>query len=173
MGWKTFKEAFKVTHLVNITSGSISIGIEAVEGIARISPDGEIISFNCSDAYAVKHFSRIISAPASEIKEAINAVDKFEKSIPVYTVFENNVKEVFCEDLNFPTVSHCGEMVYANTHFTSRQEAIKKHVNSLEMSIKSSEIMVEKILKALEAQESKIKHSSEMLTSFKNNTREK
>ena len=129
MGWKTFKEKFKIGHTVQITEKGLCIGSIYVHDLVVIDMEtGRIKPNRTFDDFLPRNYPDLYNTLDKEILDAINAKDSFERSIPVYTYDGAEILEKFCEEFGWPNITHDGCLMYENTYFTTRKAAIEKAI---------------------------------------------
>ena len=137
MGFKTFKEHFGIkNHIVSVEEGFINIGSTYVSKLARINMEtGEIIINDAFGAFLIDNYPEMIRSTNQDRLALIKKEDKFQHSIPVYTFVNGQIIEKKCEELGFPNVTHDGEIMYENTHFTDKATAIHYALEDLNYKI--------------------------------------
>ena len=129
MGWKNVKEYYRIGHIVQVVEGKgICIGSPYVYDRIVIAPGKSpkwcALGPSENDDLA-RYFAEMTADPA-KLAELIDAPDTFERSIPVWTFGGGKVIEKQCETLGWPNCTHDGELMYDNTHFASKADAIAK-----------------------------------------------
>lgn len=130
MGWKNIEKRFKIQHIVQIRDNRICIGSGYIGGIISISFDGEIIKRydlnNTSNEHLRRYQIEMNEAEKTgELKELIQSKDTFFNLKPIYTHEKGVVIEKFCEEYDYPNVCTDGSLIYENTFFKSKKEAVK------------------------------------------------
>lgn len=72
---------------------------------------------------------------SGEIHNIINGKDEIENPIKVYTVEDGKLIESLTDVFGFPNVDDNGTVMYDNTHFKTKEEAIIKGVKEYEADI--------------------------------------
>ncbi len=151
MGWKTLKEALKINHTVMRTQQGICIGSPYIHNILVINNDGMLVK---DDGWSVNaeidRYQREIRADPARIKALIQAEDKFERSLLVYTYKDAEVIEKFCEEYDYPNVTHDGEMMYDNTFFRTKEEAAREAISQMESRIACAKRMIGDLKKKIQ-----------------------
>lgn len=154
MGWKTFKQKYNIDHIVQITGKGICIGsgychdlatVDLITGSAKENP-----TFR---GFLERYYPKIMTASQKEILETIHAEDSFENDIKVYTFEGSEIIEKKCEKFGYPNITHDGFLMYENTYFKTRIEAIEKALDYNNSSLK----YYEQALKEAEASLSGLK----------------
>lgn len=133
MGWKAFKQHFKLDNLiVQLSNGGefLYLGTEYLpktfflnleSGEYKFHPDS--LNLTELDEFASKLYELGTEKFLSKTKELLELKDDFTNSITVYTCSGSEVIEKQCEKLGYPNVTHDGELMH-NNFFTSKNEAI-------------------------------------------------
>lgn len=136
MGWKNIKEHYRIDHHVQVTSEGICIGSPYIHDIIVISKDGVLSKEYDRDVNdKLARYQADMKADPEKLREMVLAEDTFETSIPVYTYRGSEVIEKQCEQPGWPNVTHDGDMMYENTFFADRDEAIIAAKNNCEAGI--------------------------------------
>ncbi len=142
MGWKAFKDHFKVKHIVRIEDGTLYISSSYLPRLVPISMDtGKILRGDDSDNpinFLKKYYPEIAEASSELIKSLLDQEDVFERSIEVYT-FDYSTYDIltkYCEVFGHPNVTHDGCLMCENEHYLSRDEAVNRAKESLASVIK-------------------------------------
>ena len=125
MGWKNLKEHYRVQHIVHVVDGDICIGSPYISKIIIVSPDGVFKKRHTSGNNDLARIQSEMDADLSKLIEIIASPDHFEQTIPIFTFKNGEVREKHCEELGWPNVTHDGILMYDNTFFTSKGEAVK------------------------------------------------
>lgn len=127
MGWKALKDKFAIGHLVCVTERGICIGSSYVHDLATINPETGVVEENSTfSGFLDNNYPALRSASAQEILQLVNAPDSFKANIPVYTYEDSQILEKYCEMPGWPNVTHDGCLMYENTFFANKEEAIAK-----------------------------------------------
>lgn len=137
MGWKKFKDRFKVEHIVRIEDGKLYIGSPYLPKIVPIEMNtGKILrgdDFDHPIKFLKEYYPAIAEASPELIKELLAQEDVFERSIEVYA-FDYRTYDILvkhCEVAGHPNVTHDGCLMYDNEYFQSRNEAVDRAKESL------------------------------------------
>lgn len=126
MGWKRLKEHYQIVHNVRVEDGNFCIGSDLMHDIIVIRPDGTFAQRNdrpSSNAH-LDRYQREMDADPAKLLELINQPDEFEKSVLIYTSYRDQIIEQFCEVPEWGNVTHCGQMIFENTHSTDKDVVI-------------------------------------------------
>jgi len=74
-----------------------------------------------------------------EILEIINGDDEIENPLPVFSYEEGEIKESFTDKYGYPNITHSGYIMYNNTHFKTRMEAIEYGISDEEAYVRLRE----------------------------------
>lgn len=125
MGWKTLKERFKIESLVSVSHGEIHVGNYSMQRMFAIDiQTGELRVVRAFHWFLDARYPALKAANPAVVLEAINAVDEFSASIPVFTYHEGEIIEKQCEQLGWPNVTHDGCLMYDNTFSTDRNQVV-------------------------------------------------
>jgi len=138
MGWKTFKEKFKIDHIVQITGDKLCIGSPYINDLSSIEiSSGKIIPKNDTFSnFLSESYPEIESATDKERLSAINAKDVFDKKITVYTYDNNKIVKKYAEALGYPNITHDGELMHDNTFFLKREESVEHALDEINCELK-------------------------------------
>ena len=136
MGWKNLKEHYRVEHIVHVVDGDICIGSPYISKIIIISPDGVFKKRHTSGNNDLARIQSEMDADLPKLIEIIASPDHFEKTIPIFTFKGGEVREKHCEELGWPNVTHDGCLMYDNTFFTSKNEAVEYAKKEIEYGVK-------------------------------------
>lgn len=123
MGWKNVKEHYRIGHLVQVTEKGICIGSAYIHDLIVIGLDGAIKKR--SEEFAntdLRQYRNDFTNDPALLKRLIELPDVFAKSITVYTYEGGEVIEKKCEELEWPNVTHDGQMMYENTFSTDKNK---------------------------------------------------
>ena len=127
MSWKTFKEHFGITHIVQIRDGDLLIGSPYISDLAAISMDTGMIKKRESwlNDFLSKYYPNVSVATQGEIKALLDAEDTFAESIPVYTYEGLKILSKYCEEVGHPNVTHDGVLLYRNTFSINMDDVVE------------------------------------------------
>lgn len=126
MGWKNIKEHYRIKHIVLVSDGMIFIGSPYVHDLIRVSTLGEVMWGSlgrCSGELARYHAE--MTADRAKLRELFHQPDTFAASLPVFTYADSEIIEKQCEAFGWPNTTHDGALMYENTFFRTREEAVK------------------------------------------------
>lgn len=126
MGWKSFKDHFKIEHIVQVRETEICIGSGYVSDIATVNLSTGVVTENSTfSGFLVNHYPALLSASPQEILAIIHAEDTFTGSIPVFTYEGGKIIEKRCELPGYPNVTHDGHLMYENTYSTDKEVVVR------------------------------------------------
>lgn len=127
MGHKAFKSHFKIkNHIVSVRKGVLYIGSGFASNLVGIDMQtGGILVNNVFGSFLHRYYPEILNSTDEDRLALIKTPDVFEQSIPVYTFCDGQIVEKQCEQLGFPNVTHDGEVMYENTHYPNKADAIE------------------------------------------------
>jgi hypothetical protein len=142
MGWKNIKEHFGIEHNVCVTHKGVCIGSDYIHDLATIDINtGEVILFTFRNFFR-ERYPALIDATKREVLSLIKKPDTFKASLPVYTFDGGEILEKNCELYGYPNTTHDGSLMFDNTFFQDRTDAIAAAKRNTECSIK---LMVERV----------------------------
>jgi len=136
MGWKRVKDHYGIRHIVHMLNGGLTVGSEYCPDLIQIKPSGEVIVSNIVDTKGT--LGKLVTTLRSDpelLRGLIAEPDQFDISIPVFSVVDGVLIEQMAESLEWPSVTHDGELMYQNTHFPSAEAALKEAKDDLERSV--------------------------------------
>ncbi|MGL6120674.1 MAG: hypothetical protein ACRC0V_09235 [Fusobacteriaceae bacterium] len=141
MGWKNIEKKFNIQHIVQIRDNKICIGSGYIGDIITISFEGKIIKMDRD--YSNEHLKRYVTElreaeRTGELKKLIDLPDTFENLKPIYTCEKGRVIKKFCEEYEYPNVCTDGDLIYENTFFVNRKDAVKYCCKNARLRLKYS-----------------------------------
>lgn len=139
MGWKKIKEKYGIEHIIQRRGDSFIIGSSFVSEILTIDiKTGEISNKTASfQGFGAKNYPLLMAASKEEILSDINEIDTFSENKKVFIVVHDEVLETLCEEFGYPNITHDGYLMYENTSFTSKNDALKYLLNSFKLDVKA------------------------------------
>lgn len=86
---------------------------------------------------------------SGEIIDIINGQDQIENPLPVFTVYKGILVETFTDKYGWPNTTIDGYIMYVNTYFQTREEAVLYGIKQLNYSIKSTNKKIENLISEL------------------------
>lgn len=161
MGWKNFKEHFKIKQYVFLERGHLHVGSGYINNLLKVNLEtGELTDWQ---NFMNENYPEIAKASKEEILKLINTPDVFTKHITVYTYNGANIIEKVCEEFGWPHVTHDGEQMFENTFFKTKKEAVAEARSSIKSSIEYTKEQVEDIQKDLEKRLIKLRENQTLL----------
>ena len=125
MGWKNLEQHYKTGYIVQVTEKGICIGSGYIHDLVVLSLTGKVTHvWEFFNREKNAWLARMESEP-DVVRELIEAPDKFEKSIEVFTYEGGDIVKKFCEDMCWPNITHDGQVMYENT-FSTDPELVRK-----------------------------------------------
>lgn len=139
MGWKSFKEHYRIGHDVQIVPGKgLCIGSAYVHDIIVVGFDGVITKvWSPRPGDELARYQEEISADSAKAKALIEQADTFDRALQVFTYEGADIIECACEELGWPNVTHDGRMMYENTFTPDRDQAVRWAIRSARSSIEA------------------------------------
>lgn len=127
MGWKTIKEHYRITHIVQKVEDKILIGSPYVSNLITIFPSGEVkwaSGFESSNENLARYFKEM-SADPEKVRTLWKTEDNFGALLPVYTHSGHGSIELkWCEERGYPNCTTDGCLMYEGHFFASQGEAV-------------------------------------------------
>lgn len=137
MGWKTFKEKFKIGHNVKINDQGLCIGSGYVSDLVVVNLKTGVVTENSTfRGFLKEEYPQLLNATAEEILEVLSQKDQFSNSFPVYTWDGAIIIEEKAEAYGWPNVTHSGKIMHDNTYFKTREEAVAKAKSDNDYAVK-------------------------------------
>jgi hypothetical protein len=140
MGWKTLKEHYKIEHIVaNRHDETLCIGSAYVHDLIRINKIERSITWGNLGPSQNDDLARYwdeFHADLVTFWKVVDCKDQFERSLPVYTYQNGEILELQCEKHGWPNVTHCGELMYDNTFFEDKNDAIARGKKDAALGVK-------------------------------------
>ena len=151
MGWKTFKDHYRIGHTVAFFEGEgFCIGSGYIHGIIVINPDSKSITTcrSCSPPDFsnddLSRYWREIHTNLDLMWSLLAADDEFEKALPVYTYKGGSVVECACEEYGYPNVTHDGQLMYDNMFFELESDARAAGIRNAQAGVENLESAVDR-----------------------------
>lgn len=139
MGWKNLKEHFRIEHAVQVTPAGICIGSPYIHDLIVIDKDMKVIVRDSWGKDGVlARYLRDLRADPAKLRALIEAPDTFTAGLTVYTYDDGRIIEKQCEVLDWPNVTHDGEMMYQNTFSTDRNLTVVRAKRNADCCIESA-----------------------------------
>lgn len=166
MGFKAFKQHFRINiHSVSIEDGVLRIGSDYVSNLVGIDMQtGKILINDTFSGFLQQQYPEILNCTDEERLALIQVQDQFEQSIPVYTCSNGQIIEKQCEALGYPNTTHDGEIMYSNTHFANKIDAVKHEKVNLECRIENYQESITELEKKLADKKLKLEESKKRLS---------
>jgi hypothetical protein len=126
MGWKSVRDHYSIAHIVKVVDGDLHIGSPYIGDMVVISPDGTIRTREMRGGPKLEEAQKAIEKDPSTFARLFAQEDAFDVSIPVYTWEDGEIVEKACEELDWPNVTHDGQVMYENQYFTDRDVAVRR-----------------------------------------------
>lgn len=144
MGWQNIKEHYQIKHIVHVRDGNILIGSPLCSDLFTIDPAGKFLKkWDTRPGDVLHGYMTAISADPAKFSELFASPDTFAASLPVFTYDGGDVIEKQCEVRGWPNVTHDGELMYDNTFFADKADAISRAKENAKAGISASRSSVE------------------------------
>ena len=114
----------------------------------------------------------IIDSENGILKQIIQEPDDYEQLLPVFTIKDGKLVETFCEEYGYPNLTIEGELMYENTFFKNKIDAIKYGINECNGWIEMLEERKRETQKELDRFTSKSEHFENCLSILNANLEE-
>lgn len=142
MGWKRFKEHYRIGHLVHVDAHGFCISSELAQYLIVVNLEGRITKRYGTDGWGknedLLRYQKEIDADPELCRRLLMEPDVFSQSLPVWTFNGGDIIEKQCEEYGWPNCTHDGEMMYDNRHFKTREEAVKEAIEEAESGLRFS-----------------------------------
>lgn len=141
MGWKNIEKRFNIQHIVQIRNNQICIGSGYIGEIITISFEGKITKMDRD--YSNEHLKRYCielkeAEKTGELKKLIDMPDTFQNLKTIYTCKKGRVIKKYCEEYEYPNVCTDGDLIYENTFFIDRKDAVRYCKRNARLKLKHS-----------------------------------
>ena len=157
VGWKNVKDYYRITHIVQVWDGKITIGSPYVHDLIRVTLDGKVSWGNLgpSSNFDLARYYREMTADLAKLKKLIDTPDTFTADLPVYTYDGAEIIENKCEEYGWPSVTHDGMIMYNNSFYPDKLRIVAAAILDAEAGVKLMDERIESMRKELsEAEES-------------------
>lgn len=157
MGWKAIRDHYRIGHIVHVREGDVLIGSPMVSQLVTIRPDGTIVpnSIVRNDGVLNRYMDEM-REDVPKLLDLMHSEDVFDASIPVFTWEGADIVEDACEEFGWPNVTHSGALMYENTFFLDRSDAVRKAFSSARYRIDAWGEHVEEARKSLIEKEKRL-----------------
>lgn len=157
MGWKTFKDHYKITHIVHVSEGKILLGSPySSELVAICMSTGEITESSVHSNFMARAYPEVAAASNQERLDIISQPDSFGPSVAIYTFDEPNILEKMSEETQWPGVTHDGCIIYENTFSTDKTQVIAWAKRDAAIGVLWANKRLNQLQKELEQQHAKL-----------------
>ena len=128
MGIKKLKEKYDITHIIQREKKGICIGSDYVHDLIVITPELEILKSSIlSDSGALSDIYKQIKFDyeTGELAKILEEKDIFSNLKNIWTYDRGHIIKKQCEKIGWPNLTTDGYIIYDNTFFKSRKEALK------------------------------------------------
>ena len=142
MGWKRFKEHYRIGHFVHVAAPGFCIASQYSLELITVNLDGRITKRYGTDGGGgnedLLRYQREIDADPELCRQLLMEPDVFSQSIPVWTFSGGDIIEKQCEEYGWPNCTHDGKLMYANHYFRTPEEAKKRAIEEAESGLRFS-----------------------------------
>lgn len=170
MGWKTFKQKCQIEHIVHISKEHLCIGSSYSPEIVQIDLNNGKYTQDSDMDFLKRNYPLLYQMNSDEILELIRTPDVFNENIKVYLIVGGKFAKIIereCEAFGYPNCTHDGILMYDNTSFTERKDAIKYCIKDVGLALKHYQDYSKKVKKELSELEEDLKKGEVELNKFK------
>lgn len=138
MGWKSFKAHYNIEQPVHIDGNFLFIKAEQAADLIVIDlRTGTLRAHPRFMDQLSLHYPDLINDSAEKILEAFYQKDIFSADIPVYCFDHERgqVLEYFCEFEGYPNLTHCGKVMYEDSFWPTKNQAVSQGLIRAQASI--------------------------------------
>ena len=163
-------------YLVHYSGNKVCIGSGYISEL--ITVDGTTLNLRCSlipnNRSALRHdelefiwdkLEELIKN--GKMRDIINGNDPTDDMIPVYSVDEGELIEEYTDKIEWPNITHTGKLIYQNTHFTNKKDALKNGIKNHNLHIEYINECINNTKKDLERLELNKVRTIDQLQTFK------
>lgn len=176
MGWKNVKEHYRIEHIVHIKdewheferckTGNklLCIGSPLCHDLITVNLTTRKFEDKLSARSRGGELQRYwdeMQADVDKLFSLIEVPDTFERSIPVFTFEDGDILEKRCEELDWPNVTHDGDIM--NNRFHETRAAAVEH------AISNAEAGIENITQCIAERERETEKMRDRLSQYKSN----
>lgn len=126
MGWKAVRDHYQITHTVQRRDGDIWVGSGYLPSALVIGPAGEIKKRYTGPDEDLSRYQHEMDQDLAKLQQLVTMQDEFGEGLVVYTFDGGSIIEKRCDARGWPNVTHDGEVMYENSHFLTRAEAVER-----------------------------------------------
>jgi len=129
MGIKALKKEFNIGHLVQKRDGKTIIGSPYVSELIAIDSEGEVSKSKIvqSGRYEIGQiYDALVACNKAKLLQILNEPEIPIDPKPAYTeAGRGRVIKVYCEEYCWPNLTTEGVLMYDNSHYQKRSDALK------------------------------------------------
>jgi hypothetical protein len=139
MGWKTVKKHYGIEDTFAFYPGKgFCIGNQYVHDLIVVEPETRAVLIPgvygpASLPAPFRAYWEAIQADLETFWSLMDAEDRFDASIPVYSAQDGKVLELYCEEYGWPNQTHDGRIIHENTIFLDRTAALRQGLEEAKM----------------------------------------
>ncbi|MFL9611055.1 hypothetical protein ACKF11_13290 [Methylobacillus sp. Pita2] len=127
MGVKAVKQHYNIRHIVHIKEGKLCIGSGFINDMLIFSPTGKLLrEFDHNSDAELTRYTRDITADPVLFTTLLQQEDQHDSLISAYTYTDDAIIEVQCVQVGWPNTTVDGLLMYDNTYFENKLDAVKK-----------------------------------------------
>lgn len=155
-------------YIIQETDGKICIGSAYIHNIITIYKD--TLKIKADDIRGFEELNRIYEKckeliENGEMRDIANGNDDITDMQPVF-IFDSweGVICSYTDNMEWPNTDHTGRLLYENTSFKTRKEAVKYGIKEMKYILERDVKQLEDKIRDLDRLNSRIKGASELLT---------
>lgn len=126
MGWKAVRDHYQISHTVRRRDGDICVGSGYLPSALVIGRAGEIKKRYSGSDEDLSLYQHEMDQDLAKPQQLVTTQDQFGERLVVDTFDGGSIIEKRCDARGWPTVTHDGEVMYENSHFETRAEAVER-----------------------------------------------
>lgn len=124
MGWKSLKDEYRIHHIVTADEQRVHIGHLKDFHLASIDLSTGAVLDDRSQAFLQSNYPKLAAASDEDRKTVLAQQDRFQRSLPVYSVAYGDIIQSACENYGYPNVTHEGKLLYPGAFTKDYREAV-------------------------------------------------
>lgn len=167
MGWKSIKKHYQIDHIIQVDDGEVKIGSGYIPDLLRVTSEGQVIrSSVLGDSPELNRVAEAIEANRNAYISLLEAQDRFDDDLPVWTYEDGEIVQYQCEEYGWPNVTHCGRLMYENLFFDRRDQAVKAAIKNSEAAVSGWSSQIKRTQEDLAKEQDHLARAEENLRKY-------